>query len=198
MLEPSLRLSGAILLVATLLVVGVHRWRAARSGGRISRRAEGLAMMIGLRVVGGLLWLGVILWLAAPDRLRWAERPVPEALRWSGAALIALGIGLVAWVLHHLGRNLTDTVITRANATLVRSGPYRWVRHPFYVVAAILIAGWALLTANAFLAVAGAVTFALLVLRSRTEERFLVERFGDDYRDYMRSTGAFLPRGRHS
>ncbi len=39
-----------------------------------------------------------------------------------------------------------------------------------------------LVTANAFIGVTGVLAFVLLLIRSKTEEAFLVERFGDDYR----------------
>jgi protein-S-isoprenylcysteine O-methyltransferase Ste14 len=35
--------------------------------------------------------------------------------------------------------------------------------------------------------------FILFVVRTRTEEKYLIERFGDQYRDYMRRMGRFLP-----
>jgi protein-S-isoprenylcysteine O-methyltransferase Ste14 len=36
--------------------------------------------------------------------------------------------------------------------------------------------------------------FMLLALRTGTEERYLIERFGDQYRNYMKRVGCFLPR----
>ncbi len=93
-----------------------------------------------------------------------------------------------------MGKNLTDTVHVRADATLVTSGPYRWVRHPYYVSTALLIASVTLLTANWFIGLSGLVCLALLVLRTPKEEQKLIERFGDDYRRYMETTGRFLPR----
>jgi protein-S-isoprenylcysteine O-methyltransferase Ste14 len=36
--------------------------------------------------------------------------------------------------------------------------------------------------------------FMLLVLRTRTEEKYLIDRFGDQYRDYMKRVGRFLPQ----
>jgi protein-S-isoprenylcysteine O-methyltransferase Ste14 len=101
---------------------------------------------------------------------------------------------LLAWTLPNLGRNLTDTVVTRRAHTLVTKGPYRWVRHPFYDCIALLIMGTSLVAANWFLLLTGAVLFALLVVRTRTEEELLIERFGDAYRNYMGRTGRFLPR----
>ncbi len=41
--------------------------------------------------------------------------------------------------LRSLGKNLTDTVVTRRAHTLVTSAPYRWVRHPFYDALALAV-----------------------------------------------------------
>ena len=93
-----------------------------------------------------------------------------------------------------LGTNITDTVVTRARHTLVTDGPYRWVRHPFYVAFALAMAADSLVTANWFLALTGALAVALIAIRTRTEEEKLIERFGDQYRHYMERTGRFIPR----
>ncbi len=78
--------------------------------------------------------------------------------------------------------------------TLVTTGPYQWVRHPFYVAFGLAVTADSLVTANWFLALAGAVTIGLIVIRTTTEERYLIERCGDAYRDYMKRTGRFFPR----
>ncbi len=51
-----------------------------------------------------------------------------------------------------------------------------------------------IVTANWFLALTGLATIALFVIRTRTEEQKLVERFGVEYRSYMERTGRFFPR----
>jgi Phospholipid methyltransferase len=81
---------------------------------------------------------------------------------------------------------------------LVTQGPYRWVRHPFYDAMALLIAGIALIAANWFVLVTGAVVFFLLGVRAQTEEAHLLARFGDAYRTYCESTGRFLPKLRRT
>ena len=101
---------------------------------------------------------------------------------------------LLVWTFRCLGKNLTDTVVTRQQHTLVIHGPYRWVRHPFYDSAALLAVAVSLIAANWFLFVTGVVLFCLLIIRTRTEEENLVARFGDSYRAYMEQTGRFLPR----
>ena len=101
---------------------------------------------------------------------------------------------LLFWTLRSLGKNLTDTVVTRKQHTLVTSGPYRWVRHPFYVCASLVELAVFLLSANAFFLVTGGLIFLLLALRTPVEEANLLGRFGEDYRRYMDRTGRFFPR----
>jgi protein-S-isoprenylcysteine O-methyltransferase Ste14 len=81
-----------------------------------------------------------------------------------------------------------------APSSKVTGGPYRLVRHPFYLTAAMLMLGAALLSANALIALCGVIVMTLLVVRTGKEERKLAEKFGDAYRDYMRRTGRFVPR----
>ena len=111
-------------------------------------------------------------------------------MRLSGLVVVPL---LLTWTFHSLGRNLTDTVVTRREHTLVTHGPYRWVRHPFYVVVALWGLSFSLLTANWLLALLGVAALTMLVIRTRIEEAKLAERFGDEYRAYARRTGRFFP-----
>ena len=97
------------------------------------------------------------------------------------------------WTFHSLGKNLTDTVVTRRAHTLVTHGPYRWVRHPFYVLGFVWLFALTLLSANWLLGVLGLLVMTMLVIRTRIEEAKLAERFGDEYREYVRRTGRFFP-----
>lgn len=78
---------------------------------------------------------------------------------------------LMYWTLSSLGKNLTDTVVTRAEATLVTSGPYRWVRHPFYVTAVLLMASVTLLTANWFIGVSSVAVLCSSAIRTPKEDK---------------------------
>jgi protein-S-isoprenylcysteine O-methyltransferase Ste14 len=44
------------------------------------------------------------------------------------------------------------------------------------------------------LPLAASFVFALLAVRTRTEEKYLIERFGNQYREYMERVGCFLPK----
>jgi protein-S-isoprenylcysteine O-methyltransferase Ste14 len=177
-----------------LSIMLFHRVRSQMTRERLDRRQEGIPMLIGLRLVGLVNVLGIIAYLTNPPSMAWASLGLPRGLRWVGIALAGAAAAMLTWTLVSLGRNLTDTVVTRRAHTLVSHGPYRWVRHPFYVFVALSLIGTAVASSNWFHLVAALCMFAMFWERTATEEAKLIERFGDAYRDYAAHTGRFLPR----
>ena len=171
-----------------------YRVKSMASGEKLDRRAEGLFILLTLRPIALARMAAIVAYLINPAWMTWSSVELPLWLRWIGVGIgVTAGILLVV-VMRSLGTNLTDTVVTRKHHTLVTSGPYRWVRHPFYAAAALAVTADSLVTENWFLALTGAATIALLVIRTKTEEQRLVARFGDAYTRYMQRTGRFLPR----
>jgi protein-S-isoprenylcysteine O-methyltransferase Ste14 len=188
------RLAIVLGLVAGACIGGYHRVQAHRAGGWVSHREEGLPMALALRLVALVGLAGLVAWLIRPAWMAWTGFPAPAWLRWLGVPLGAAALAWMWWTMHTLGTNLTDTVVTRARHTLVTGGPYRWVRHPYYLVVPLLAAAVSLLSATWWLAAWGAAVFGLLAVRSRKEEAQLLVRFGDEYDRYRRRTGRFWPR----
>jgi len=106
--------------------------------------------------------------------MKWSTIDLPESLRWLGVALGVLGDLLAYWVFTNLGNNVTRTVVTRKSAQLVTSGPYRWVRHPLYLMGLIGYIGFALLAENWFIGLATMLVFLVLVRRTDKEEAKLI------------------------
>ena len=183
-----------VLVVITMTIAGYHRIQARTAGGSVSRREEGFVLLAMRTVLGLSFWVALIAYLVSPGSMAWSALPAADWLRWGGVGLGLFECGLLYWTLRHLGTNLTDTVVTRAEATLVTSGPYRWVRHPFYVTILLLLLSISLITANWFISLSSIFLCAFFVLRTPLEEQKLAERFGDDYRAYIQRTGRFLPR----
>ena len=187
----------AVLIVVFLSVlpIGVYyRLKSQATREKLDRRQEGVFILATLRPLGLALWLGLIAWMINPAWMAWSSVSLPVWLRWVGVGVLAIACGLLVWTFRCLGKNLTDTVVTRQTHTLILHGPYRWVRHPFYDSAALLALAISLIVANWFFFVAGAVLFGLFIIRTRTEEENLVTRFGESYRAYIERTGRFLPK----
>ncbi len=149
-------------------------------------------------VFGTLGFLNIVptvVYIVAPEQLVWAALPLPAVWRWIGVGLGLVGIFLLLWVHHTLGRNFAVPAVAKERQTLVTVGPYRWVRHPMYTALFLVAVVYFLISANWFIGIAwiGWIvgTVASMV---RDEEAVLVEKFGNEYRAYMRLTGRFLPR----
>lgn len=181
-------------IIAAFLPFGLyHRFRA-ETGEKLDRRQEGTWILYGLRLSAVPVFLGGLAWLIDPRWMAWSAVPLPIWARWLGVALFVPWAVLIVSTFRTLGRNLTDTVVTRKEHTLVTHGPYRYVRHPFYLAFALGAVAGSLVTANGFLFLAGCVPFGFVLARLPIEEAKLIERFGDDYREYMRRVNRFLPR----
>ena len=185
-------------LLVTILVVlpigAYHRIQSQATREPLDRRQEGLFILATLRPTGVAFFVGVVAWLVNPSSMAWASMPLPGWLRWSGVGVCATSAVLLTWTFRRLGKNLTDTVVTRRDHTLVTHGPYQWVRHPFYDAVALFLLGISLTAASWFLLLIGTLGVTLLVIRTGREEARLVARFGERYREYMARTGRFLPR----
>jgi protein-S-isoprenylcysteine O-methyltransferase Ste14 len=120
-----------------------HRLRS-HTGESLDRWQEGIFILFGTRLGGIPFLIGGIAWMINPQRMAWASVPIPIWLRWLGFVLIGFGGFLLVWTFRNLGKNLTDTVVTRKNHSLVTTGPYRFVRHPFYMAGIVAIIGGSL------------------------------------------------------
>ena len=165
---------------------------------KLDRWQEGTFIFLGLRLSAIPCLISVVVWLINPEWMQWSAMPLPSWLRWCGLGLLLAWAVLLPWTFLHLGKNLTDTVVTREQHSLVKTGPYRYVRHPFYLAFFLLVLGGSLTTANWFHLLSGLLPAAFLVLRTKTEEDKLIERFGAEYRDYMAHTRRFFPLPRRT
>lgn len=87
------------------------------------------------------------------------------------------------WVIASLGPYWTTRIITVPNVPLVRSGPYRWLKHPNYLVVALEIPLLPLVAGQVWLAIGfGVANLALLAWRIRVENQALADRSSPEIR----------------
>jgi protein-S-isoprenylcysteine O-methyltransferase Ste14 len=190
----AIRLTLIAISLTFISVGGYYRVQSQRSGERLDRTKEGWPILIGIRLLGLLTLGSTAAWMWNPDWFEWASRPISPGLRWVGVVGFSGSIAWLIWMFHTLGHNLTDTVVTRRDAHFVDNGPYRFVRNPMYTGVLMAEMSLGLALGTWLLALAGSVVFTLFALRTRTEEKYLIERFGNQYRDYMERVGRFFPK----
>jgi protein-S-isoprenylcysteine O-methyltransferase Ste14 len=169
------------------------RLQAAKSKERIDRRQEGLFILIGSRLAGVISLAATVATVVSPERMGWASIDLPLWMRWAGVGCFAVSELWLIWMFRTLGHNLTDTVVTRVKASFVSGGPYRYVRNPMYSGVLMLGISLGLALATWLVPLLVGTVFAFLAVRTRIEERNLIVRFGDTYRDYMKRTPRFFP-----
>ncbi len=189
------RILAAIIIFTCVGISSYYRRKADKdSGEKISREVDGSVTMMIIKVGGLVLWLSPLVYLINPAWMAWAKIGLPEWIRWLGVGIGILCAALIYWLFSSIGSNITPTSATRKQHTLVTSGPYRWVRHPLYTVGSSMFVSFGMMADNWFIAALGILTFIGMALRTPKEEANLIEKFGDEYRKYMNTTGAFLPR----
>lgn len=107
-------------------------------------------------------------------------------------ALQAAAIGLSIWARRSFPRGTFRVSAAPGGTSVIRKGPYRFIRHPMYS-AALLFVWTAVLSHFSVPNLAiGALVAAVAIARVITEERLLHARY-PEYRDYVRSTKALVP-----
>jgi protein-S-isoprenylcysteine O-methyltransferase Ste14 len=179
-------------LIAAIWIAWLAYWLvAARDVKRTRWRETGVARalyVVPLLLCGVLLAGGRFL----PSILTARLVPPGPLLPLLGALAAAIGIACAVWARRHLGRNWSGTITLKQDHTLIRSGPYRIVRHPIYSGLLLALVG----TAAAIGEIRGvlAVACALVgVLRKiHVEEQRMSETFAE-YRQYQKETAALIP-----
>ncbi|MFQ5872046.1 MAG: methyltransferase family protein [Candidatus Geothermarchaeales archaeon] len=122
--------------------------------------------------------------------------PYSSAFQLAGLVILAIGGILGFWSADSLGRFLVRRIRVVVDHELVRRGPYARIRHPMYTAMVMLVVGLTLLYLNAVLPIVLVLAVWAAFVRARTEERLLAssEAFGEEYREYLRTTGMFLPK----
>ena len=193
--ENIFRILAALILFTAIGISSYFRRKADRdSGERVSRSVDGRVMMTLIKIAGLVLWLSPLVYLINPHWMVWSKIGLPDWVRWLGVGIgILCSIG-VYWLFSSIGSGITPTSATRQQHALVTNGPYRWVRHPLYTVGSSLFIAFGMMADNWFVAGLGILTFILMAVRTPKEEANLIEKFGDEYREYMKRTGRFLPK----
>jgi len=127
--------------------------------------------------------------------LSFADYNLPAWAGWIGVATFAMALWLL-WRSHaDLGQNWRITTEIREGHTLVTSGIFRYIRHPMYSAHWLWGIAQALLIHNWIAGLASLIIFLpMYLLRVRREEQMMLEKFGEEYRLYMRQTGRIIPR----
>jgi protein-S-isoprenylcysteine O-methyltransferase Ste14 len=164
-----------------LLPFFIAESRGRKPAGTLDRRARwGMVIQA---VSYALLWQNNF----------WARTPPGWRLTLS-IVFLSLAISLSWTATRALGAHWRMDAGLNADHQLVRTGAYRVLRHPIYAsMLCVLLGTGFMITPWPWFVVAGVVFFVGTEIRVQVEDKLLISRFGDQFRDYIRSTSAYLP-----
>ncbi len=181
-------------LIPAIWVAWALYWCIAAFATKPVRRKES----VGSRLTHYIPLLLAILLVISP-RLAGtvlATRFLPRSviLFWIGTVLLVAGMLFTLVARRYLGGNWSGTVTLKQDHTLIRSGPYRFVRHPIYTGLLLAFFGSGVIALGEWRGLAALALLTAAFLRKiQIEERFMLEQFGDAYVRYRREVPALIP-----
>jgi protein-S-isoprenylcysteine O-methyltransferase Ste14 len=120
---------------------------------------------------------------------------LPDALmvKLIGLAFECAGVTLAIWARRILGRNWSGEITIKKDHELIRSGPYRSVRHPIYSGLLLMYTGTATVSGQTHALIGLLLAIIAYLRKTRMEEANLVNAFGTRYGDYREETWAIIP-----
>ncbi|MDR0364412.1 MAG: isoprenylcysteine carboxylmethyltransferase family protein [Bacteroidales bacterium] len=181
-------------LVVTMNIIRLYYRRRYKTSHAVTevtvapKREKQMTLLMSCALaVPGMMWLFT-------DWLSFGQFSLPDSIRIVG---FAIGIWSIWWFyrIHRtLGDNWSPVLEIRREHTLITDGPYRYVRHPMYTDMLLWLVSFVLVTANWFYALTiSAGLILLFTVRIPDEERLMLDRFGEQYRVYMKRTKRLIP-----
>lgn len=154
-----------------------------------------------------LLWVGwtlvILCWIFQPLWVRgtgswhgvlWVSKHAPRMNEGVGVFLIVTGYAATLWCYAAMGAAWRIGIDEKGTSKLVKSGPYRAIRHPIYGFQMTMLMGAALLLPTWISLAILVIHYVCATIKAIDEERHLAGVFGEEYRKYMKETGRFAAK----
>ena len=167
-----------VLIVGTLLIVIFSWFFSIRE-----KRYHGITRFFAFESIFVLFLLNYRAWFHDPFSLH-------QIISWI-LLIVSIYPGIAGYLL--LKRKGKPDQSFENTTSLVKTGIYRYIRHPLYC--SLLLLGTGIMFKNPanFQLVAGTINLIAIYFTARIEEREMIARFGDQYKDYMKETKMFIP-----
>ena len=169
-------------------------WLVSSIGNKATQRREPLgsrlAYVLPLVLGGVLLGVRVLPWAALLGTRLWPRSFLVYCV---GFLILLAGLAFAVWARMHLGRNWSGAVTVKEGHELIRTGPYRFVRHPIYTGILTAVIGTAICSGTLRAALGFALIAAALAYKLRKEEAFMREVFPGQYDTYRGEVPALIP-----
>lgn len=173
---------------------GIPSLETSKSERRAALKEEGWSILATIAIA----WYGNLivaaLYIFDPSWMLWSYIYLPTELRLLGVIIAVILIPYTYWIGKALAGNFSDTLQIQEKQTLITSGPYRRVRHPVYASALYFLGALVLVSDNFLFLILLILLIPGIYRRMKKEERMMIEKFGEEYLEYMKRTGRVFPK----
>ena len=104
---------------------------------------------------------------------------------------LLIGLGVAVWYIGALRSGMDEHI---AENKLKTDGIYAWVRNPMYSGWWFIITGISLMWVNAWILITPFINWLIMtIVLKRTEEKWLLDLYGDEYVKYLRRVNRCIP-----
>jgi len=144
-----------------------------------------------------LIWIAIVvsMTLGILSAIYWSVRIIPSGIAlYLGSGLILAGMIIRFAAIRSLGKFFTVNLGIQNNHHLIKTGFYKYVRHPSYSGSLLSFAGFCLSLDNWLsLLIIMVPVIAAFINRINIEEKLLLQQFGLEYEEYKRKTKRLVP-----
>jgi protein-S-isoprenylcysteine O-methyltransferase Ste14 len=167
-----------ILISGTLLIIALSWFLSVKH-----KRYHGIARFFSFESIFILVLLNIKIWFTEPFS------PL-QIISWT-LLILSLYLAVAGFILlKRIGKpdaNFENTSV------LVKTGLYKYIRHPLYLSLLLVGTGVMMKDPDLLQLLFGAINLIAIWLTARIEEKEMIARFGDEYKQYMKETKMFVP-----
>jgi protein-S-isoprenylcysteine O-methyltransferase Ste14 len=181
------------LLIQLLWVIWLLYWLISARRVKRARQPEPIKTGLTYRLPLVAATFLVLVPDIGPPVLATPFMPRSTVVVYLAAGLVAVGLAFAIWARLHIAENWSGRITVKEDHELVRTGPYRWIRHPIYT-GLLLALGATVVAIDTWQAAIAFVLFVIsFVIKLFIEERVMTATFGEKYTEYSRETSRLVP-----
>jgi protein-S-isoprenylcysteine O-methyltransferase Ste14 len=184
------QMSPALLMSVAILCVFSIYWSAAAKHSKPAQSSESKASR---QFHLFLINAGVLLLIFPVPRLTRRFLPAGHVYEVIGLLIEAAFFLLAVWARRTLGSNWSGEVRIATGHQLVRSGPYKYIRHPIYTAILGMYCGIMIVSGQIHAPIAVVLITLAYLRKIRMEETALAAAFGDEFTAWRRESWRLVP-----
>jgi protein-S-isoprenylcysteine O-methyltransferase Ste14 len=179
------------IIIACWIIFAAY-WLISALRQKAAAERQSLLSALAHRIPVGLGWFLLAFPQLGPP---WNRALIPHAagLLLVGTVICLFGLGVTIWARWTLAGNWSSDVTFKQGHELIKTGPYRYTRHPIYTGLLVMGLGTAIDIGQLHSAIGTVVVGIGFWIKLKQEERLLLRHFPDQYPAYQKEVKALLP-----